>query len=57
MPVLCLILNNAYYANNYAGIFDRGLLFVNTGLFVSRGVKGTCLSVVATNVCSIHMFG
>jgi len=25
MPALCLILNGAYYANNYAGIFDTGL--------------------------------
>jgi len=25
MPALCSILNSAYYANNYAGIFDAGL--------------------------------
>jgi len=25
MPALCLILNSAYYANNYASIFDAGL--------------------------------
>jgi len=25
MPALCLILTSAYYANNYAGIFDAGL--------------------------------
>jgi len=25
MPALCSILNSAYYANNYAGIFDTGL--------------------------------
>jgi len=26
MPALCLILNSAYYAKNYAGIFDSGLM-------------------------------
>jgi len=26
MPALCSILNNAYYANNYASIFDAGLV-------------------------------
>jgi len=26
MPALRLILNNAYYANNYASIFDTGLI-------------------------------
>jgi len=26
MPALCSILNSAYYANNYAGIFDAGLV-------------------------------
>jgi len=26
MPALCLILNSAYYANNYADIFDAGLV-------------------------------
>jgi len=26
MPALCLILNSAYYAYNYAGTFDAGLL-------------------------------
>jgi len=26
MPALCSILNSAYYANNYAGIFDVGLM-------------------------------
>ena len=25
MPALCLILNSAYYAKNYAAIFDAGL--------------------------------
>jgi len=25
MPALCSILNSAYYANSYAGIFDAGL--------------------------------
>jgi len=25
---LCLILNSAYYANNYAGIFDAGLSII-----------------------------
>jgi len=25
MPALCSILNSAYYANNYAGIFDAAL--------------------------------
>jgi len=25
MSALCLILNSAYYANHYAGIFDAGL--------------------------------
>jgi len=26
MPALCLILNSAYYANNYPDIFDAGLV-------------------------------
>jgi len=26
MPALCLIINSDYYANNYAGIFDAGLV-------------------------------
>jgi len=25
-PALCLILNSTYYANNYASIFDAGLV-------------------------------
>jgi len=25
MPALCLVLNSAYYANNYTGIFNAGL--------------------------------
>jgi len=25
MPALCSIFNSAYYANNYAGIFNAGL--------------------------------
>ena len=25
MPAICLILNSAYYANNYASISDAGL--------------------------------
>jgi len=34
MPaVLCLILNSAYYDNNYAGIFDAGLSMTFTQLF------------------------
>jgi len=32
MPALCSILNSAYYANNYAGIFDTGLNRVGLGL-------------------------
>jgi len=29
MSALCKILNSAYYANNYAGIFDTGLIPTN----------------------------
>jgi len=37
MPALCLILNSAYYANNYAGIFDAGLmLFLKGNLYNTR---------------------
>jgi len=30
MPALYLILNSAYYSNNYAGIFDVGLYLTDT---------------------------
>ena len=30
MPVLCSFYNSAYYANNYAGIFDAGLHTTHT---------------------------
>jgi len=37
MPVLCLILNSAYYTNNYAGIFDAGLSASVTGPIYNKG--------------------
>jgi len=46
MPALCLILNSAYYANNYAGIFDAGLQIMcksqNTILNHDFSIELTC---------------
>jgi len=42
MSALCSILNSAYYANNYAGIFDAGLVY--SGKFSRENNSGLSLS-------------
>jgi len=49
MPALCSILNSAYYANNYAGIFDAGPSYVYF-------IDGDSQTWRKFNVCSIREY-
>jgi len=49
MPALCSILNSAYYANNYASIFDAGLTtnkYSNTTYVWQQAMKLYILYVI-----------
>jgi len=55
MPALCSILNSAYYANNYAGIFDAGLYLSSDNELFLLTLIGTHCSYLISDVTLIYL--